>query len=332
MASRHRHRPAARRRHQPSAALPALSAALALSLASSQTPACPSLDPARLRLVTFDAFGALFATRDSLVRNLLEALPAGAVDDAAAGAAADDMIGSYAAYMDGGGTVFDAATAQPQPFVWVVREGLTRALKLYAAPAACGADECSPGGAAFERLAAFAWAQLEPYPDSVAALRRVARTGRAIGLLSNGDALTLGNLSQAFLPLDGGASMLLYGSDYPVGAFKPQRAVYNQLVIAPSTNIWAADAPTQRLRLNNGTTTVIADGTNAAAPRARNCSVLDPWSAPGAPPPWRPLVVRDSGGAPVAVSADPAWTQQLPVWLFTAQSGEQYSVWPPGAA
>ncbi len=77
---------------------------------------------------------------------------------------------------------------------------------------------------------------------------------------------------------------------------------------------------------------VLADASSAGAAPARNCSVLDPWSSPGAPPPWRPLVVRDSGGAPVDVVADPTWTQRLPVWLFTARSGEQYTVLPAAAA
>jgi alpha-L-fucosidase 2 len=74
---------------------------------------------------------------------------------------------------------------------------------------------------------------------------------------------------------------------------------------------------------------VRADDSFAAAPPARNCSLLDPWAAPGAPPPWRPLVVRDASGALVAVAADPAWALKLPVWLFAARSGENYTVWPP---
>lgn len=69
---------------------------------------------------------------------------------------------------------------------------------------------------------------------------------------------------------------------------------------------------------------IAADGA-AAAPRARNCSLLDPWAPPA--PPWLPPVVRDAAGGAVGVLKDPAWPE-LPVWVFAAEAGGTYRVWP----
>jgi hypothetical protein len=70
----------------------------------------------------------------------------------------------------------------------------------------------------------------------------------------------------------------------------------------------------------------IAASGGSAAPRARNCSLLDPWAPPA--PPWLPPAVRDAAGGAVDVRADPAWQPQLPVWVFTAEEGASYSLWP----
>ena len=71
---------------------------------------------------------------------------------------------------------------------------------------------------------------------------------------------------------------------------------------------------------------IVAGAGPASVPPLRNCSVLDPWAT--ATGPWRPLVVHDTSGARVDVSADGAWPQ-IPVWRFAAQSGRSYSVFPP---
>jgi hypothetical protein len=95
---------------------------------------------------------------------------------------------------------------------------------------ACGAA-CAPGGAAFEELASFAWARLTPYADVAAALDRLVQAGLELAALSNADALTLGNATAVFALADG-TRIRLFGSDYPVGAFKPLRIIYEQVLNA----------------------------------------------------------------------------------------------------
>ena len=183
---------------------------------------CPELNASKLRLVTFDVFGALMQTQADLRRSVGEALPALSSDVAAL--VAGDMVSSYAGYMDSGGFVFDSGVHTPQPFVWVTRTGLASALAARAP--ACGA-ECAPGGAPFERLATWAWGNLTPYADVTIALSRVALRYE-VGVLSNGDDATLGNATQQFEAA--GVFARRFGSDYPVGVFKPQHAIYDQIL------------------------------------------------------------------------------------------------------
>ena len=74
---------------------------------------CPELNASKLRLVTFDVFGALMQTQADLRRSVGEALPALSSDVAAL--VAGDMVSSYAGYMDSGGFVFDSGVHTPPP-------------------------------------------------------------------------------------------------------------------------------------------------------------------------------------------------------------------------
>ena len=173
---------------------------------------------------------------------------------------------------------------------------------------------------------------------------RVAGAARAALVLDSFEDALRATMNENFYPDLGGGGVEQFGATEAVNSalLQSQEGFLRLFPMTPPgenasfTTLRARGAFLVSAAFAGGATAapvlVRADDSFAAAPPARNCSVLDPWSAPGAPPPWQPLVVRDSGGAQVAVSADPAWAPALPVWLFTARSGEEYSVWPPAAA
>ena len=182
---------------------------------------CSEFNASKIRLVTFDVFGALMTTSSDLSRSVSNALPA---LRNVASSIAGDMLSYYASFMDNGGFVFNSSIHIPEPFVWVTRKGLEQAFANRAPT--CGSN-CSPGSPAFEFLAAYAWGNLTPHTDVIPALRRIS-TKYEIGVLSNGDDDTLSIATSQFANI--GITAKRFGSDYPVGVFKPQRAIYEQLL------------------------------------------------------------------------------------------------------
>ena len=173
---------------------------------------------------------------------------------------------------------------------------------------------------------------------------RVAGTARAAPVLDAFEEALRATMNENFYPDLGGGGIEQFGATEAVNSALLQSqegfirlfSMWPPAENATFTSLRARGAFLVSASFAGGATAapvaVLADASSAGAALVRNCSVLDPWAAAGAPPPWRPLVVHDSGGASVAVAADPSWAQQLPVWLFEARSGEQYSVWPPAAA
>jgi hypothetical protein len=113
-------------------------------------------------------------------------------------------------------TNFNSTTAAPQPFPFVIRAALTDALASSSLNYAAGSPE-------FEALAR-AWGDLTPRAGAVAAVQALAQR-YLVGTLSNGDAATLVNATAPF----GSVFWRLFGSDYPVGAVKPNAAMYAQV-------------------------------------------------------------------------------------------------------
>jgi hypothetical protein len=192
--------------------------ALLCSLARAQTVSCPALDPSKLALVTFDAFGALLDTEKSLTSEVRAALPAG--DAGKVAGIVNDWIQGYESYA--GKTDFDSGVQAPQPFVWVIRESLTTALS-NAGVTLAAAD--------FDRLAG-AWGRLAAKPGAVDVLTRVAERFN-VGILSNGDSDTILEIvTNAFGAAVNPGSVQIFSSDYPLGAFNPAPATYDAVIAA----------------------------------------------------------------------------------------------------
>ena len=174
---------------------------------------------------------------------------------------------------------------------------------------------------------------------------RVAGSARAAGVLDAFEAALLATMNENFYPDVGGGGVEQFGATEAVNSalLQSQEGFIRLFAMWPPDEV----ASFSSLRARGGflvsaafaggavvaPVSVLAAGGPGVPAAARNCSVLDPFSPAGAPPPWPPLVVRVAGGgAPVAVVADPAWSTRLPVWQFLAESGEGYEVFPAGTA
>lgn len=89
------------------------------------------------------------------------------------------------------------------------------------------------------------WSQLQPWPGVASTLAAVAHAGIRVAPLSNGAAYIL---KQAWISAFPSIPLHeVFSSDWPVGAFKPQPAMYQQLLtntgLAPSQVLHVAGAP-----------------------------------------------------------------------------------------
>jgi FMN phosphatase YigB (HAD superfamily) len=185
---------------------------------------CPEFNASKIRLITFDVFGALMKTSSDLTLSVKDAYPT--LSKAIASQIAGDMLSFYASYMDNGGYIFNKSIHIPEPFIWVTRNGLEIALKNRYPTCE---NECLPSNKTFERLANYAWGNLTPYDDVISSLSQISYSNKyQIGVLSNGDDLTLGNATRQFETI--GISIKRFGSDYPTGVFKPQKGIYQQVI------------------------------------------------------------------------------------------------------
>jgi FMN phosphatase YigB (HAD superfamily) len=166
--------------------------------------------------VTFDVFAALMQTEASLTAGVAGVLGARANASTVA-QLVDGWLGYYGSYMVAGRDLFNASTQGPEPFQWVIRGGLEALLAQLALPVA-------PGSAAFEALCE-CWGDLVPFANTSATLALLG-SRVLVAALSNGDEGTLRNATRIFQP----PLHATYSSDYPVGAFKPNARIYEQVV------------------------------------------------------------------------------------------------------
>lgn len=123
------------------------------------------------------------------------------------------------------------------------------------------------------------WARLQPWPGVSYTLRALAKASagsRKLAPLSNGARYILEQAAQVFVP-DGVLMADFFSSDFPVGAFKPQPVMYEQLAarsqLDPRQILHVAGAPidAQGARLA-GLFSALA--WNAPLPGVQPCFVL----------------------------------------------------------
>eukprot|EP00052_Salpingoeca_macrocollata_P005538 m.47993 g.47993 ORF g.47993 m.47993 type:complete len:271 (+) comp14915_c1_seq1:52-864(+) len=196
---------------------------------------CSEFDPAKIKLVTFDVFAALMDIFSSLYRNVPKAAPF--LSPGQATTFADAMVAAYGKYND---HVFTREeTMGMQPFVFVANQSIAKIaadMKLQ--------QQIPVDGPVFKALMA-AWSNLIPWPGTGDVLSLVASKMK-IGPLSNGDADTLARATSIFKAQNVTMSYI-FSSNFPVGAFKPQPAMYAQLPqisgLQPNEILHVAGAP-----------------------------------------------------------------------------------------
>lgn len=180
---------------------------------------CSSFDPSRIKLVTFDVFAALMDIFGSLERTIPPMMAPAGVPAATARRFADDMVRAYGKYNNHKFT--RAQTGGLEPFLYVANQSVTALVGQLGLQKAV-----PPGGPLFDRLV-HSWGDLTPWPGTADALAKLAPHYR-LAPLSNGNAETLRDATSVFAPR---ANMsYIFSSNWPVGAFKPQPAMYEQLL------------------------------------------------------------------------------------------------------
>lgn len=124
----------------------------------------------------------------------------------------ENAYGSYA------GTVFDESVTGPSPFQWMLKTTLDSILKDM---------NLSVTDEEYAALIA-AWGKLIPWTGTQGVLEQLYNANFTIGALSNGDKGTLGAAMTVFEP--NVKFSYLFSSDFPVGSFKPDAAMYNQVL------------------------------------------------------------------------------------------------------
>lgn len=122
----------------------------------------------------------------------------------------ENAYGSYA------GVVFDESVTGPEPFQWMLRTTL---------PPILSNMKITVTDAQFEALIV-CWGNLVPWSGTTDTLQKVFDAGYHLGTLSNGDPKTLQNAMSIFT---GVKFSYYFSSDFPVGTFKPDHAMYDQL-------------------------------------------------------------------------------------------------------
>ena len=167
-----------------------------------------------IALVTFDVFAALMDTPNSLISSVATILPR--LSPSAVNSLVDQWLNDYSNYA---GYVFDESITGPSPFQWVIRSSLSNmnsSMNLQ-----LSTEET-------ERLI-LAWGKLTPWPGTYDVLAKISNSSSiALAPLSNGDVGTLNAAMAVFQPHT--IPKFLFSSDFPIGAFKPDSAMYKQLL------------------------------------------------------------------------------------------------------
>jgi phosphoglycolate phosphatase-like HAD superfamily hydrolase len=179
---------------------------------------CSTFNATNIRLITFDVFAALMDTPTSLLTNVGAALPA--LSAAEVESFVNDWLDAYGLWF---GKTFPA-NALPQPFPWVISDGLSAIL------AARNLSSSVPQGSPTWNALMTSWSRLTPWDGVADTLAKLQKHGFRVAALSNGDTDTLRNATSIFAQhqppvyMDEGP----FSSDWPLGAFKPLPQIYYQ--------------------------------------------------------------------------------------------------------
>jgi 2-haloacid dehalogenase len=198
---------------------------------------CSTFDARAIKLVSFDVFAALMDTPGSLLTSVAPILARFGVDghDPRLQQFVEGMLDGYSGYANH--TFSRAETGGDEPFQYVTNTSLVALIHSMQLPIPVD----SPS---FVDLLA-CWSQLQPWPGVASTLAVVANAGIQVAPLSNGAAFIL---KQAWISAFPAIPLhSVFSSDWPVGAFKPQPAMYQQLLtntgLAPSQVLHVAGAP-----------------------------------------------------------------------------------------
>ena len=184
---------------------------------SSSVIPCSSLNVSALRLITFDLFGALMLTEVSLQQSIGMLLPMLSSDDVAN--FTSQWLFAYQSYF--GHAISPSITHHM--FQWVLHSSLVNILSSFQLT-----KQVPEGSVTFNDLIS-SWSNLQPKVGAIEVLTKLSRKYQ-LGLLSNGDAVTLRRALRIF-PSSVNVSLIL-SSDYPVNCFKPCSSMYAQALTA----------------------------------------------------------------------------------------------------
>eukprot|EP00759_Apiculatamorpha_spiralis_P005551 PhF_6_TR13360/c0_g1_i1/m.21162/K01560/E3.8.1.2; 2-haloacid dehalogenase len=178
---------------------------------------CSTFNPKQIKLVTFDVFAALMDLYTSLNRDIPQVAPF--LTPHQSTKFVNHMVEIYASYADHAFTKTE--THGLNPFDYVGNLSLTQIAKSLNLT-----TRIYPGAPVWNALLA-TWGNLIPWNGTFDVLRRLHKAGYLIAPLSNGGAQTLRNATSIFAPEV--PMFNIFSSDWPVGAFKPQPAMYAQV-------------------------------------------------------------------------------------------------------
>lgn len=176
-------------------------------------PSCSDFDAKKVKLVTFDVFAALMDLSSSLTRSVHAIVPT--LTNWQVDTLVNTWIGDYSSYA---GAVFDQRTTGASPFQWVLRSSLDNII---------AEMKLTVTSTQYEALVA-AWGQLTPWPGTEKVLAQLHSANFTIAALSNGDHNTLIAATSVFNASSPFSAW--FSSDFPVGAFKPDEAMYKQVL------------------------------------------------------------------------------------------------------
>ena len=194
---------------------------LVVAVALAQNPPvldCSTFDPAKIKLITFDVFAALMQCEYSMNVAIKEKAPF--LTDTQVSNMVNQMINGYGSYQ--GQSYSLEQTGGAEPFVWMANSTLAEII-----PRMGLVDEIPVYGDLYYQIIS-TWGDQIPWDGTTDTLNIVSKHYN-IGPLSNGDSDTLRRAMSVFAPMV--QPFDIYSSDFPVGAFKPVRACYDQLSV-----------------------------------------------------------------------------------------------------
>lgn len=180
--------------------------------ATSESDACPLYDASKIRLVTFDCFAALMNWEDSMRSNVAAILPSLSESQV------NDLVSKWeSSYGANQGRVFEESQSGADAFSWSISTDLNGILNDMG---------ISVTRSEYDQLVK-SWGNLTPWDGTQEALAQIASSNITIGALSNGDYWTLKQATSIFVePV---MFQYIFSSDFPVGSFKPDKAIYDQV-------------------------------------------------------------------------------------------------------